>query len=68
MCKEDNNVAHSARHPDLAKAKSPPTKESIKQRQSAQGPRLLHHVIVLLQKTRKSRLSNNDVVNVLIEH
>ena len=35
LCKQDNNVAHSQWHPNLAEAKSPRTKKSIESNQAA---------------------------------
>ena len=68
LCRQDNNVAHSQGHPNLAKAKSPRTKKSIESNRAASEKRRSPSACSVKTAPKKNRLTNSELSDFIKEH
>ena len=68
LCKQDNNVAHSQWHPNLAEAKSPRTKKSIESNWAASKKRRSSSACSVKTAPKKKRLTNSELSDFIKEH
>ena len=68
FCKQDNNVAHSQGHPNLAEAKSPRTKKPIECNRAASKKRRFSSACSVNTAPKKKRLANSELSDFIKEH